>query len=84
MHYITHVGLDVHKEEISVAIAEEGKGEPMSLGKINNNSESLLKLIKKLSKPGRELKFCYESGPCGYEIYRFFKERNIECMVVAS
>ena len=85
MNYITtYVGMDVHKETIAVAIAEEGQGEPMSLGVIPNNHDSLLKLLKKLQKPGRELRFCYESGPCGYEIYRYLKGRGISCLVAAT
>lgn len=80
----TFVGMDVHKETIAVAIAEEGHSEPVSLGLIPNNHDSLLKLLKKLQKPGRKLKFCYESGPCGYEIYRFLTERGISCIVAAT
>ena len=85
MNYTTtYVGLDVHKETIAVAIAEEGHSEPVSLGLIPNNHDSLLRLLKKLQKPGRQLRFCYESGPCGYEIYRFLTERGISCIVAAT
>lgn len=27
--------------------------------------------------------FCYEAGPCGYEVYRFLKDFNLSCIVVA-
>ena len=85
VNYITtYVGMDVHKATISVAIAEEGRGEPMSLGIIENTPEALLKLLKRLAKPNRQLLFCYESGPCGYEIYRFLKQRDLFCMVAAA
>ncbi len=85
MNYITtYVGMDVHKDSIAVAIAEEGQGEPISLGVIPNNHDSLLKLLKKLQKPSRQLLFCYESGPCGYEIYRFLTGRGISCIVAAT
>lgn len=43
----TYVGMDVHKDSIAVAIAEEGHSEPVSLGLIPNNHDSLLKLLKK-------------------------------------
>ena len=85
MDYNTiYVGMDVHKATISVAIAEEGREEPVSLGIIENTPDALLKLVKRLVKPERQLLFCYETGPCGYEIYRFLKERGISCMVAAS
>jgi transposase len=51
---------------------------------IPNNHDSLLKLLKKLQKPGRQLRFCCESGPCGYEIYRFLTARGISCIVAAT
>ena len=63
--------MDVHKATISVAIAEKGRDDPLSLGLTRNSHDALLKLLKKLQKPSRKLLFCYESGPCGYEIYRF-------------
>ncbi len=85
MDYNTiYVGMDVHKAMISVAIAEEGRGDPVSLGIIENTPEALLKLLKRLVKPERQLLFCYETGPCGYEIYCFLKERGLFCMVAAT
>ena len=50
----TYVGMDVHKATISVAIAEEGRDDPVSLGLIPNSHDALLKLLKKLEKPGRK------------------------------
>jgi transposase len=83
MDYTTYVGLDVHKDTISVAVAKEGDGNSESLGQIPNTRESLLKLLKRLAVSNERLAFCYEAGPCGYEIYRFLKERGIYCVVVA-
>ncbi len=80
----TYVGMDVHKESIAVAISEEGRDEPLSLGLIRNSHDALLKLLKKLQRPGRTLLFCYESGPCGYEIYRFLTGRGVSCIVAAT
>jgi cell division ATPase FtsA len=42
------VGLDVSKEKIAVAIAEEGRGEPRYFGMISHTPEAIRKLIKKL------------------------------------
>ena len=58
------VGLDVHANSITVAVAED-EGEVRSLGTIPNRIESIRKLIKKLGPP-ETLKACYEAGPCGY------------------
>ncbi len=40
---IRHVGLDVHKDSIAIAVAEEGGGEPAILATIPNELNILLK-----------------------------------------
>jgi len=56
MKRISFVGLDVHAETITVAVAEQS-GEVRSLGTIPNRGESIRKLIKRLG-PVEELRFC--------------------------
>jgi transposase len=75
------VGLDVHAETISVAVAEQG-GEIRSLGVIPNREESIRKLVKKLG-PVEELRFCYEAGPTGYALYWQLTRMGAQCEVVA-
>ena len=48
---IKYVGLDVSKEKIAVAIAEEGREEPRYLGMIPHTPEAIRKLVKKLGEP---------------------------------
>ena len=61
---ITYVGLDVHKDTITVALAETGKrGEVREYGKIANTPTALKALAAKLSRVGNEFRFCYEAGP---------------------
>ena len=81
--YSGYVGLDVHKDTIAVAVASPGRSKPKSLGIITNTKKSVLKLIGKLSPDGEVLGFCYEAGPCGYELYRWIKETGHDCDVVA-
>ncbi len=81
---IKYVGLDVHKDTIQVAIAEEGRRSPvMSYGNIHNTPLSIDKLIRKLKSTGHELSVVYEAGPTGYGIYRQLKSKNVDCAVVA-
>jgi transposase len=80
-HYSKFVGLDVHKVEISVAIADGYRGEAGYYWTVENTS--CLKLAKKLSKGGEQVLFCYEAGPCGYEIYRQLKKAGYDCVVIA-
>ena len=80
---IKYVGMDVHKETIAVAIAKEGRGDPAYYGKIPNTSEAIKKLIKKLASNGEKVSFCYEAGPCGYDLYRQLINLGQRCDVVA-
>src|SRR6266404_5970099 len=63
---ITYVGLDVHKDGIVVAVAEDGiRGEVREYGRIANTAGALDRLMRKLGGEGVGLRFCYEAGPCG-------------------
>src|ERR1700722_8012593 len=81
---ITYVGLDVHKDTIAVALAEAGlRGDLREHGKVPNTPTALKALAMKLASAGREPRFCYETGPCGYAIQRQLTEAGHECAVVA-
>jgi transposase len=81
---ITYVGLDVHKDTIAVALAEAGKrSEVREYGKIANSPAAVQALVGKLGGGGRELRFCYEAGPCGYGIHRQLSTTGHGCVVVA-
>jgi transposase len=81
---ITYVGLDVHKESIVVAVAAGGlRGEVREYGRIANTPTALDRLLRKLGGDGMTLRFCYEAGPCGYDIHRRLSARGHECVVVA-
>ncbi|MDQ0201691.1 hypothetical protein [Neobacillus ginsengisoli] len=61
--------LDVSKEKIAVAIADEGRDEPRYYRMIPNSVESVRKLGKKLGEKDNP-RVCYEAGPTGYGLYR--------------
>ncbi len=79
-----YIGLDVHKEQNQVAIADGNReGEVRFYGSISNDLHALEKLVQKLKAPDMELHFIYEAGPCGFVIYRRLKQLKIDCVVVA-
>ena len=61
--------MDVHKESIDIAVAEEG-GEVRHQGQIAGDTNALWRAVRKLESSGRKLVFIYEAGPCGFGIYR--------------
>lgn len=77
------VGLDTHKKTIAVAVADGLGGDARFYGEIANTPEAISKLVKKLCPDGEVLSFCYEAGPCGYEIYRQISRLGHHCSVVA-
>jgi transposase len=81
---VLYLGLDVHAEDIAVAIAEAGRdGEVRNYGEIPNTFHSVEKLMRKLGHPDKELRVCYEAGPCGFVLARFLKKKDIACDVIA-
>ncbi|RQU61867.1 IS110 family transposase [Burkholderia cenocepacia] len=77
-----YVGLDVHKESITVAYAIDA-GEFESLGKIGTTKTEIDRLCKRLQSKAPHVRIAYEAGPCGYGLYRQLVERGFECMVCA-
>jgi len=81
---VKYVGLDVHKNTIAVAVAEDGeRGEVREHGEIANTPAALTKLLGKLGGSEVELHVCYEAGPCGYGIQRQATAAGQRCVVVA-
>ncbi len=80
---IHFIGLDVHKESVSVSIAPANSTEVRFYGNIGGALDDVDRLIKKLAQPGVELRFCYEAGPTGYPLCRHLRKRGYICEVVA-
>ena len=82
--YNTFIGMDVHKNSIDIASADEGRdGLVRHYGKIDGTLTALDKVVRKLVSTGKKLHFAYEAGPCGYQIYRHLTAQGLDCVVVA-
>jgi len=82
-----YIGLDVHREAVAIAVAEQGgKGEVRDYGQISNDLHALEKFITRLRQThGKRvtLRACYEAGPCGFGVARRLQQLGVECAVVA-
>lgn len=78
------VGLDVHKDSISVAYAAGDHSDPPQfVGPIGTRKCDIDKLIRRLQSKASQLVFAYEAGPCGYVLYRHLTSKGFDCRVVA-
>jgi transposase len=79
------VGLDVHAQAITVAVAEGGRGEARHYGSIPHDLHAVERVLSKLRKahPGTELRVCYEAGPTGFVLARRLEQLKTSCVVVA-
>jgi transposase len=78
---VTHLGLDVHKDTISVAMLAPGCDGP-AVDRIPHDEASVRRLIGRLGNP-RLLRACYEAGPTGFELARQLDSMGVRCEVIA-
>jgi transposase len=81
---ITWVGIDAHKKTLAVAVLC-GEKQPQEFT-IENNERAIRKLVRSVERAarGREIRFCYEAGTCGYTLQRRIEGAgSVICEVVA-
>lgn len=82
---IMWVGLDAHKAFLQVAVLAEEASRPLSW-RVEHTTPKVKKLGRKLEKlaKGREIRVCYEAGPCGWALKRSLEDATpLVCEVVA-
>jgi len=79
---VRYVGLDVHKDSIVIAVAEQGRSAAFDVGSFASDWESLRKQLEKLAE-GFTLELCYEAGPTGFELHRRLVEAGYDSQVIA-
>jgi transposase len=77
----THLGLDVHKDTISVGILRPDQQVP-DVERIAHDEASVRRLVGRLGNP-RMLRACYEAGPTGFELARLLHSMDLRCEVIA-
>ena len=83
MRSVVYIGLDVHKDSITIAVAREGREPAETWKTIPYDGVRLRKALKMAVRKGEELRVCYEAGPTGFGLCRRLREAGIDCIVVA-
>jgi transposase len=78
---MTHLGMDVSKDSISVAVLDPRRDVAV-VDKIFHDEESVRRLVARFDRQDR-LWACYEAGPTGYELYRLLTSMGVRCDVIA-
>src|SRR3954447_24933787 len=79
---IRYVGLDVHKDTIVIAVADQGRADAKVLATIPHDFTSLSKAPARLGPP-ETLACCYEAGPTGFGLARQLRDAGWACTVIA-
>ena len=76
------VGLDAHKDSISIAACEAGREAARFVGTIGPDVRGLFKILDKAGEPA-QVSVVYEAGPTGYGLYRELLRRGYRCEIIA-
>jgi hypothetical protein len=76
-----HLGLDFHKDTISVGILPADQQIPQ-VERIAHDEASIRRLVGRFPDP-RLLRACYEAGPTGFELARLLASTGVRCDVIA-
>ncbi len=79
----TVVGLDVHKETITIAVLRPDKDRPDPSVTVENQPSIIEKKVRELNRRHAPLEFVYEAGPGGFALYRQITQLGHPCAVIA-
>ena len=76
------LGMDVHKDSITIAVLPQSAKTPTRLEKLANDLPKLKKWIERVARDG-EIHACYEASGAGYVLHRALAEWGYACDVIA-
>lgn len=79
---IIYLGMDVHKDSITIAVLPTEAKAPTRLERLNNDIPKLQKWLARVARDG-EVRACYEASGAGYVLHRALKEWGYACEVIA-
>ena len=79
---IIYLGMDVHKDSITIAILPEIAKAPTRVERLPNELPRLKKWMERIARDG-ELQACYEASGAGYVLHRALRDWGYACAVIA-
>jgi transposase len=79
---IIYLGMDVHKESITIAVLPATAKAPTRLERLPSDLAKLKKWMDRVARDG-ELRACYEASGAGYVLHRAMREWGYACEVIA-
>jgi transposase len=79
---IIYLGMDVHKESLTIAVLPESAKEPTRLDRVPNDLPKLKRWLERVARDG-EVRACYEASGAGYVLHRALREWGYACEVIA-
>lgn len=79
---IIYLGLDVHKDSVTIAVLPAGASAPTRIDKYPNDFAKLRRVFERHAKDG-ELRACYEASGAGYVLQRAIDGWGYHCDVIA-
>ncbi len=78
---IIYLGLDVHKDSVTIAVLPADASAPTRIDKYPNDFAKLRRVVERCAKEG-ELRACYEASGAGYVLQRAMKDWGYHCDVI--
>lgn len=79
---IIYLGMDVHKDSITIAVLPEGAKAPSRVDRLPNDLPKLKRWLERVARDG-EIHACYEASGAGYVLHRALAEWGYACEVIA-
>jgi transposase len=79
---IIYLGMDVHKESITIAVLPADAKTPIRVDRLPNDLVKLKRWLERVAAQG-EVRACYEASGAGYVLHRAMREWGYACDVIA-
>jgi hypothetical protein len=79
---IIYLGMDVHKESITIAVLPADAKTPTRVDRLPNDLPKLKRYVEPIARDG-QLRVCYEASGAGYVLHRALTESGYACEVIA-